>query len=135
MANPYALAHGLRGFGPNNTTLRVRVERTDGAYAWVRTAALRDAGTGLVLDTNQLELLADEEQPEPAPYAVRNGAVAEWHGEMYRFYCTCAAWPYSPAARGRDARVVLPAKHHTARGRRPRRCACSCFWLCARASR
>ena len=98
MANTYALATGLRGFGPNNTTLRVRVERAEGAYVWVRTADLRDAGTALVLDASQVEYLEDEEAA-PAPYKALDGCVGEWGGGMYRFYCTLVSWPYSPAAR------------------------------------
>jgi hypothetical protein len=35
----------------------------------------------------------------PEPYAVKGDMVAQWVGGMYRFYCTLAAWQYSPAAR------------------------------------
>lgn len=106
MAITYALAHGLRGFGSNNTTLRVRVERAEGNYVWVRTADLRDAGTPLTLDASQVEYLDELDEldgapvaVEPAPYKALDGAVGEWVGGMYRFYCTLVSWPYSPAAR------------------------------------
>jgi hypothetical protein len=53
----YALATGLVGF--SSDTLRVRVVRQEGAYVWVRTADLRDAGTPLTLDAAQVTPLAD----------------------------------------------------------------------------
>ena len=59
-----ALASGLVGFP--STTLRVRVTRTEGNYAWVVTADLLDAGTKLVLDASQVS-------PETASEAVRHG--------------------------------------------------------------
>lgn len=43
-----------------------------------------------------------EEEAEaaiPAPYKRIGGDVGERSGNFYRFYCTMAAWPYSPAAR------------------------------------
>lgn len=49
----YAIASGLRGF--RSSTLRVHVLRVEGAYAWVRTADIQDAGTALVLDVSQIE--------------------------------------------------------------------------------
>lgn len=52
-AMTYAIASGLVGF--RSSSLRVRVERTQGDYAWVRTADLLDAGTPLVLNASQLE--------------------------------------------------------------------------------
>lgn len=58
----YAFAHNLRGFSMlcgneiiDVTTLRVRVERMESGYAWVRTADLHDAGTPLTLDASQIE--------------------------------------------------------------------------------
>jgi hypothetical protein len=50
----YAVAYGLKGFG-RHKHLRVRIERLEGSYAWVRTTSLHDAGTALVLDVSQLE--------------------------------------------------------------------------------
>lgn len=38
-------------------------------------------------------------EPAPAPYKAIDRNVGEWVGGMYRFYCTLAAWPISPAAR------------------------------------
>ena len=92
--NTHAVAHNLRGFGLS-TTLRVFVTRIDVASGnvWVRTADLCDAGTPLVLDISQVEPEAVE--PEPA-YERVGGDV---RGPNGRFYCTAAAWPYSPAAR------------------------------------
>ncbi len=56
----YAVAYGLVGFragltGRKVTKLRVRVERCDDNYVWVRTADLCDAGTPLVLSPEQVE--------------------------------------------------------------------------------
>jgi hypothetical protein len=51
--NTHAIAHNLRGF--RSSTLRVFVTRVEGAYVWVRTADLIDAGTPLVLDAAQVE--------------------------------------------------------------------------------
>jgi hypothetical protein len=53
ISTTHLLATGLRGF--RSSALRVRLERTDGTYAWVWTADLCDAGTPLVLDVGQLE--------------------------------------------------------------------------------
>ena len=94
--NTHALAHNLRGFGPSST-LRVFVTRIDEASGnvWVRTADLCDAGTPLVLDINQVEPETVEPEPEPAYEQVG----ADVRGPNGRFYCTMAAWPYSPAAR------------------------------------
>ena len=48
----YAIATGLRGF--RSSSLRVRIERTEGSIVWVRTADLLDAGTPLILDASQV---------------------------------------------------------------------------------
>ena len=37
--------------------------------------------------------------PTPPQYKVVGNEVGERCGSIYRFYCTLAAWPYSPAAR------------------------------------
>lgn len=39
------------------------------------------------------------EREKPAPYIQRAQDVYEWSGSQYRWYCTMAAWPYSPAAK------------------------------------
>lgn len=49
----YAIAHNVKGF--KSTSIRVKVTRVDGNYAFVVTADLLDAGTKLVLDINQIE--------------------------------------------------------------------------------
>lgn len=51
----YALATGLKGFGPNTSTLRVHVLEVRDGVAFVITADLADAGTRLVLNPSQLE--------------------------------------------------------------------------------
>lgn len=53
-AKEYAIATGLRGFC--DTELRVLVTRRDetAGLVWVRTADLRDSGTPLVLNADQL---------------------------------------------------------------------------------
>ena len=53
----YGIARGLVGF--SSSSLRVRIERTEGSYAWVRTADIADAGTPLVLDASQIEAEGD----------------------------------------------------------------------------
>jgi hypothetical protein len=53
----YGLAHGLIGF--RSSTLRVRIERRESGYVWVRTADLLDAGTPLVLNSSQVEDLEE----------------------------------------------------------------------------
>jgi hypothetical protein len=55
----YGIASGLVGF--RSTSLRVRIERTEGEYVWVRTASLLDAGTPLVLRRAQVEPETDAE--------------------------------------------------------------------------
>lgn len=56
----YAIASGLVGFPVSS--LRVKIERSEGRYVWVRTADLCDAGTSLVLDASQVS----EERPTEA---------------------------------------------------------------------
>lgn len=55
----YALASNLIGFDRNNvpSTLRVKVWRIEGRDAWVITADLRDSGTHLCLDIDQITRL------------------------------------------------------------------------------
>ena len=66
-SNTYALATGLKGFGPH-TTLRVRVLETRDGVAFVVTADLLDVGTRLALNPGQL-------QPESeAPAGVRHSS-------------------------------------------------------------
>lgn len=52
ITNTYAIASGLRGFGTSE--LRVRVREIRDGVAFVVTADLRDAGTPLVLDPDQV---------------------------------------------------------------------------------
>lgn len=56
--NSYAIARNLRGF--KASSLRVKITRSEGAYVWVVTADLLDAGTPLVLDASQIEILVSE---------------------------------------------------------------------------
>ena len=56
----YAIANNLKGF--KVTSLRVKVTRREGDCVWVITADLVDAGTPLVLSTEQVK----DEQPETA---------------------------------------------------------------------
>jgi hypothetical protein len=55
----YAIANGVRGFGPV-TSLRVSVLRREAGMVWVRTADIADAGTPLVLDESQIESIEAE---------------------------------------------------------------------------
>jgi len=68
----YAVASGLVGF--RSTSLRVIVTRRSGAYVWVVTADLLDAGTPLVLSPNQVVMEADQ-AGYSAPWRHRDGLV------------------------------------------------------------
>ena len=61
----YAIANSLVGFP--RESMRVKVTRIEGDYAWVRTADLMDAGTPLTLDLSQIE-------PERNEVVVRHSA-------------------------------------------------------------
>lgn len=64
----YGIANNLRGF--RASTLRVRIERRERNYVWVRTADLLDAGTPLVLDASQVEPEAASTATVPHPAAL-----------------------------------------------------------------
>lgn len=66
----YALASGLRGFASDS--LRVKVTRAEGGYAWVVTADLLDAGTPLTLDRSQVVF---EEEMQSASLQHADGMV------------------------------------------------------------
>lgn len=66
----YALASGLRGFAADS--LRVKVTRIEGAYAWVVTADLMDAGTPLTLDLSQI---AFESEMDSCAVRYKDGLV------------------------------------------------------------
>lgn len=56
--------------------------------------------TDLYLAAREAEYQAERAtKAAPAPYRLSGGDVSEWKNGMYRFYCTRAAWQYSPAAR------------------------------------
>ncbi len=55
----YGIARNLIGF--RSSSLRVRIEREEMGYVWVRTADLLDAGTCLVLDAAQVEVETEYE--------------------------------------------------------------------------
>ena len=59
--NTYAIASGLVGF--SSDSLRVRVERVEGEYVFVRTADLREtAGIPLCLSADQIRYESDADQ-------------------------------------------------------------------------
>lgn len=66
------------------------------------------------LDRTATEL--DGGADQPAPYKLIDGAIGQWSGGMYRFYCYPSSWAISPAARaghtyeGADAVHARPAE-------------------------
>lgn len=59
----------------------------------------RHYGTEHLKAAHALAIDLYQEEEAPTPYKAIGRDVGEWRSGMYRFYCTMAAWPYSPAAR------------------------------------